>query len=138
VLYNGGRGLSAMLAFSNKHRVEEHSAGHDGDEGHGAANLTAWLGEVNWDIDEHHTVFGRVENVANDEFFPDPADPLHDETFRVTKFQVGYAYRIPLTGPLKLALGGTVAAFAKPSALDPYYGSYPMGYTLFARFSLGD
>ena len=138
VQYNGGRGLSAMLAFSNKHRVEDHSAGHDGDDGHGAANLTAWLGEVNWDIDEHHTVFGRIENVANDELFPDLADPLHDQTFRVTKFQAGYAYRIPLTGPLKLALGGTVAAFAKPSALEPYYGSNPMGYTLFARFSLGD
>lgn len=133
VQYNGGRGLSGLLAFSNKQRVEDHA----GAGGHGGGSLTAWLGEINWDIDRHHTLFGRVENVANDELFPDPASPLHDQTFRVTKFQGGYAYRIPF-GPVNLALGGNVAAFAKPAALDPFYGSSPMGYTLFARFSLGD
>jgi hypothetical protein len=122
--YNNGRGLSAMAAFSAKDRVP-------GD------TLTAWLGEANWDLTDHHTLFGRVENVKNDELFPDHADPLHDQPFRVTKFQAGYAYRLPL-GPVNLALGGTVSAFAKPSALDFAYGSNPMGYTLFARFSLGD
>jgi hypothetical protein len=55
--------------------------------------------------------------------------------FRVTKLQAGYAYRLPL-GPVNLALGGTVSTFAKPAALQPYYGS-PVGYTLFARLSLG-
>lgn len=135
VHYNGGEGLSAMLAFSNKQHSEDHSAPGGGD--HPAEALTAWLGEVNWDIDRHHTLFGRIENVANAELFPASASPLHDRAFRVSKFQAGYAYRIPL-GPLDLALGGSVAAFAKPAALDPYYGSKPMGYTLFARFSLGD
>lgn len=127
--YNSGRTadggeLSAMAAFSAKNR-------QPGD------TLTAWLGEINWDIDRHHTVFGRVENVANDELFPDHTSPLHDRKFRVSKFQAGYAYRLPL-GPFKLALGGTVAAFAKPDALDPVYGRNPMGYTGFARLSLGD
>ena len=131
--YNGGEGVSAMLGFSNKQRVADHGALGS----HGGDALTAWLGEVNWDIDNHHTLFARVENVANDELFPDETSPLHEATFRVTKFQAGYAYRLPV-GPLNLALGGTVAAFAKPSALAPYYGTSPMGYTLFARFSLGD
>ena len=124
VHYNDGRGLSATAAFSAKNR-------QPGD------TLTAWLGEVNWDLTDRHTLFGRVENVKNDELFPDHSDPLHDVAFRVTKFQAGYAYRIPL-GPVNLALGGTVSAFAKPDALDPYYGDSPMGYTVFARFSLGD
>jgi len=124
VQYNDGKGLSALAAFSAKDRVP-------GD------TLTAWLGEVNWDIDRHHTLFGRIENVANDELFPDHADPLHDVAFRVTKFQAGYAYRVPL-GPVNLALGGTVSAFAKPDALDAAYGNSPWGYTLFAKFSLGD
>jgi hypothetical protein len=122
--YNSGRGLSAMAAFSAKNRVP-------GD------TLTAWLGEVNWDLSDQHTLFGRIENVENDELFPLSASPLHDQPFRVTKFQAGYAYRVPL-GPVNLALGGTVAAFAKPKALDFAYGSNPMGYTLFARFSFGD
>src|SRR5690606_35060018 len=99
--------------------------------------LTAWLAEANWDIDRHHSLFARVENVRNDELFPDHADPLHDVAFRVTKFQAGYAYRIPLTGPLNLALGGSVAAFAKPDALETAYGKTPVGATLFARLSLG-
>ena len=54
-----------MLAFSNKQRVP-------GD------TLTAWLAEANWNIDERNTLFGRIENVANDELFPDHEHPLHD------------------------------------------------------------
>lgn len=128
--YDNGRGLSATAAFSSKKHVETGGGGSE-------PALTAWLGEVNWDIDDRHTLFGRVENVKNDEFFPEHTDPLHDQAFRVTKFQAGYAYRLPL-GPVSLALGGTVSAFAKPAALEPAYGKSPMGYTVFARFSLGD
>jgi hypothetical protein len=124
VHYNDGRGLSAMGAFSAKNR-------QPGD------TFTAWLGEVNWDITRHHTLFGRVENVANNELFPEHTDPLHEVEFRVTKFQAGYAYRLPL-GIFNLALGGTVAAFAKPDALDASYGRHPMGYTGFVKLSLGD
>ena len=98
--------------------------------------LTAWLGEANWDVDQHNTLFGRAENVANDELFPDHASPLHDVAFRVSKFQLGYARRLPL-GPFELALGGSLAAFAKPAALDAFYGKHPVQYTLLAKLSLG-
>ncbi len=121
--YNDGKGLSAMAAFAAKDRVP-------------GPTLTAWLGEFNWDLTKHHTLFGRIQNVANDELFPDHSDPLHDMAFRVTKFQAGYAYRLPL-GPLNLALGGTASAFLKPDALDAAYGKSPMGYTVFAKLSLG-
>lgn len=120
--YADGR-LSAMAAMSAKRRVP-------GD------TLTAWLAEANWNLDHRNTLFGRIENVANDEFFPDHAHPLHDQAFRVTKFALGYARRIPI-GPVELAVGGSVSAYAKPAALTPYYGSDPIGYTLFARISLG-
>jgi hypothetical protein len=123
VHYSNGNGLSAMLAFSAKDRRP-------------GPTLTAWLAEANWDLTEHHTLFGRIENVKNDELFPE-GDPLHERPFRVSKFQGGYAYRLPLTGALSLALGGSVSAFAKPDALDAAYGRHPLGYTLFARFSLG-
>ena len=104
--YANGRGLSAMLAFAAKKQVP-------GD------TTTAWLTEANWDIDQHNSLFGRIENVANDELFPDHAHPLHDQTFRVSKFQLGYARRLPL-GPFELALGGSLAAYAKPAALDAF------------------
>ncbi|MFM5923084.1 MAG: hypothetical protein ACKOPG_02715 [Novosphingobium sp.] len=122
--YSPNRQISAMLAYSAKKRVP-------------GETLSAWLGEANWDLDNHNTLFGRIENVANDELFPDHADPLHDVKFRVSKFQAGYARRIPL-GPFELALGGSLNAYAKPSALDAAYGGNPWGYTLFAKLSLGN
>ncbi len=116
-------GLAAMLGFSAKTRVP-------------GATLTAWLGEASWDFSDHDTLFGRIENVNNDELFPDPAAPLHEHAFRVTKFQAGYARRFAL-GPFELALGASGAAYAKPAALDLAYGAAPLGYTLFAKLLLG-
>jgi hypothetical protein len=123
VHYNSGTGIAAMAAFSAKDRIP-------------GPTLTAWLAEASWDIAERHTLFGRFENADNDELFPDHDDPLHDQAFRVSKFQAGYAYTLPL-GPFGLALGGSVAAFAKPAALDAVYGGSPVGYTLFAKLTLG-
>lgn len=117
-------GLSAMLAFSAKNR----------DPG---PTMTAWLAEANWAVTEHDNLFARVENVRNDELFPDHGDALHDRPFRVTKLQAGYARRIPLGDSVDLALGGSVAAFAKPGALDAAYGKNPVGATVFARFGIG-
>lgn len=115
-------GLSAMVAFSAKQRVP-------------GATLTAWLGEASWDLSQRDTLFGRVENVANDELFPDHADPLHDTAFRVTKLQAGYARRVPV-GPFELALGGSLAGYLKPAALDAAYGNSPVQWTLFGRITL--
>ncbi|WP_448663586.1 hypothetical protein ACG3SL_02620 [Sphingomonas sp. CJ20] len=117
-------GFSAMLAFAAKDRVP-------------GQTLTAWLGEANWDLTRHHSIFGRVENVANDELFPDHASPLHDRAFRVTRFEGGYAYRIPLARDTELALGGTLATYVKPAILDAAYGKAPLSYTVFARLALG-
>jgi hypothetical protein len=117
------KGLAAMIAFAAKDRVP-------------GETLTAWTGEATWDLSRHHSLFGRIENVANDELFPDHAAPLHDVKFRVTRFEGGYAYRIPL-GEAELALGGSLAAYAKPDALDAAYGKAPVSVTLFARLALG-
>lgn len=134
--YNNGKGLSAMLAFSSKKRVEAEGHIDDADEEHGSGALTAWLAEVNWDVDHANTMFARFENVANDELFPDHDDPLHDETFRESKFQAGYARRIRID-PFTLAIGGSGNFYAKPDALDAAYGDSPWGYTLFIRLMLG-
>lgn len=125
VHYGNDSGLSAMAAFSAKDR----------DPG---GTLTGWLAEATYDLAEHHSLFARVENVANDELAPDHHDPLHDKPFRVTKAQAGYAWNTKLgKGPLHLALGGSISLYGKPQALDALYGANPWGYTLFARLSLG-
>jgi hypothetical protein len=120
--YADGQGFAATAAFSSKNRQPGHT-------------LTAWLAEATWDVDRANTLFGRAENVANDELFPDHDDPRHDQPFRVTKLQAGYARRIALA-PFELALGGSLAGFIKPDVLDAAYGDKPWGYTLFARLSL--
>lgn len=116
--------VSAMLAYAAKHRLP-------------GPVLSAFTAEANWDVTSRHSLFGRVENVANDELFPDHDSPLHDAKFRVTRIEGGYAYRIPLPGQTELALGGSVATYLKPAALDAAYGKRPVSYTLFARFALG-
>ena len=55
----------------------------------------------------------------------------------MTKAEIGYAYRLPIAGPLGLALGGTVAAYAKPDALDAAYGDDPVSWTVFAKLAVG-
>lgn len=116
--------LSAMVAFSAKDRIP-------GD------TLMAWVGELNWDFGPRDSLFGRIENVDNNELFPDDDDPLHDTAFRVTKFQLGYARHIPLSSALSLTFGACGSLYAKPAALDAAYGSDPFGYALFARLNLG-
>lgn len=99
--------------------------------------LSAWLAEATCEVTPRHAVFGRVEDVANDELFTDHDGPLHDRKFRVTKAEAGYAYWLPITGPLGLALGGTVAVYGKPEALDGTYGDDPVSGTLFAKLGVG-
>jgi len=123
VHYSDGA-LSAMAAFSAKDRSP-------GD------TLTAFLAEATWRLTPHHSLFGRIENVDNDELIPDHHDPLHDQPFRITKAQAGYAWTTPLAGPVNLSLGGSANLYGKPAALDAVYGRNPWGYTLFARLSLG-
>ena len=113
-----------MVAYAAKHRLP-------------GPVLSAFTAEATWDLTRHHSLFARVENVANDELFPDHDDPLHDTKFRVTRFEGGYAYRIPIAEKAELALGGSLAAYAKPKALDAAYGKAPVSATLFARLGLG-
>lgn len=129
VQFNSGAGLSAMAAFSAKNRQPQNNEG--------GATLTAWLGELNWDLSARHTLFARAENVANDELFHEHAHPLHDQTFRISKAQVGYAYNLPLGRDFGLAIGGSAAIFTMPAALEPYYGTSPAGLTGFVRLTLG-
>ena len=117
-------GVATTLAWSRKDR-------QPGDV------LNAYLAEATWEISPAHAVFARVENVTNDELFPDHDSTLHDRRFRVTKAEGGYAYRLPIVGALGVALGGTVAAYAKPDALDAAYGDDPISWTLFAKLAVG-
>ncbi|MDE2340880.1 MAG: hypothetical protein KGL21_07415, partial [Alphaproteobacteria bacterium] len=106
--------------------------------GQAGRTSTAFLFEGQWDFDRHESLFGRIESVDNDELFNTmPTDPRYGLPFRVTKYALGYAYRLHLAGPLNLALGGTADVYTKPAALDSAYGKFPVSGTVFAKLSLG-
>ena len=88
---------------------------------------------VSWNA---HTIFGRVEHAEKDELFDDEANPLHHDTFGVSKFSLGYVYDIPITQHVKLGVGAVGSAHAFPDELDPYYGSDPLSGTVFTRLKL--
>jgi len=99
--------------------------------------LDAWLAEANYTPTNRHNLFGRVEVVKNDELFDDPS-PLHSLPLRVAKFTGGYAYRLPLSDTINLALGGSASLYAVPDRAKFAYESSPKSFTLFAKLSLGD
>lgn len=116
--------FAATLGYSRKNRVP-------------GPVLDAWLAEASYAPGERHVVFGRAELVENDELFPEES-PLHGQAFRVGKLSAGYAYRIPLAGPVNLAVGGSVSVYRVPDSIRFAYGDTPTGFTLFARLALGD
>jgi hypothetical protein len=118
------RGLSVTGAFAAKNRLP-------------GPTLAAWLLEANWNLGAHHSLFGRAERVDNDELLP-AADPHHGTVYRVSRATIGYAYRVPLGGLLRLAVGGSGSIHFLPDALRMDYGRTPLAFTLFAKLSLGD
>ncbi len=104
--------------------------------------LPAWLLEGTYAITKRHAVFGRFENVRNEELFERDEQlglnpPLAGEPFRVSKFTMGYAYTLPLGKSFAAALGGAASAYAKSERLDQAYGRHPHSLTLFAKLMLG-
>ena len=104
--------------------------------------LSAWPADATYAGTPRHAMFGRFENVRNDELFErdeqlgrDP--PLLDEPFRVGKITVGYAYTLPLPHGLAVALGAVASAYAKSDRLDAAYCRHPHSLTLFAKLMLG-
>ncbi len=86
-------------------------------------------------LSKSHTVFGRLERADKNELFTQDS-PLADETFRVGKFSLGYIYDFPAEGHFRFGIGGLASKFSMPGELEPFYGSDPTSYMLFARVKI--
>lgn len=75
--------------------------------------LPGWLLESTLVARDKHTVFGRFEQVRNDELFQDGA-PLAGATFRIRKLSIGYIYDFVKTGPVAWGVGGLVGLYGAP------------------------
>jgi len=94
--------------------------------------LPGWLLESTLVAYEKHTVFGRFEQVLNNELFQD-GQPLAGEKFRIRKVSVGYIYDFAKTGKASWGIGGLVGIADAPSPLDPYYGKHPTSTMVFLQ-----
>ena len=98
----------------------------------GSARLPGWLLESTLVAHERHTVFGRFEQVDNDELFHDD-EPFAGQTFRVRKLTLGYIYDFAKTGQVAWGIGGLVGLYDAPSALDSVYGKHPTSTMVFLQ-----
>ncbi len=81
------------------------------------------------------TVFGRLETVDKDEFFP-IGSARDGERHDVTKLSLGYQRAFPLPHHLAADVGGLVSKYGVPRGLDAAYGPDPVSVMLFTRLRL--
>jgi hypothetical protein len=86
-------------------------------------------------IRKTHTVFGRAERSDKNELFGQ-GSPLAGQVFPVDKLTLGYVYDLPAIHHYQFGVGGLVSAYVLPSELDPFYGSHPFSYMIFARLKI--
>ena len=56
--------------------------------------------------------------------------------FNVGALTVGYTRELGSMGPVRVAAGFNVTAYSIAAALKPFYGSRPVGASVFLRFRL--
>ena len=106
--------------------------GQNEKSGHGERRrLPGWLLESTAVIGARHTVFGRAEQLHNDELFAGSA--LAGQTFRIRKLSLGYIYDFAKTGPVAWGLGASAATYRQPDALDASYGRHPRSFMVFLQ-----
>lgn len=98
----------------------------------GRERLPGWLLESTYVLRDTHTVFGRFEQIKNDELFH-AGDPLEGRAFRIRKLSIGYIYDFARTGPLRWGVGALVGVIRAPGVLEPVYGRHPTSAMVFLQ-----
>ena len=84
-----------------------------------------------------NSVFGRFEQVQKDghELVLDHDDPIHEDTFLLGAYSIGYVRDIVQNKGIDVGLGGMATFNSNPAALVPYYGGTKhSGFQFFLRF----
>jgi len=75
-----------------------------------------------------------MELVDKDELFPLGGGPVGRTSFRIGEYTFGGVRDIVQNSIGNFGVGAEAIFYTKPSALNPYYGSNPVGFELFIRF----
>jgi hypothetical protein len=125
VLFNKPRpdgNLAVTIAWGRNHE-----AGEDSD---GIAL------EGNFNFKTRNYLFGRIDRVTEHGLLR-TGDPESEPRFTVNAFTLGYSRDLSHSEKWETALGGMVTFYAKPSRLDPIYGSNPVSFHIFVRIRPG-
>jgi hypothetical protein len=93
-------------------------------------NLNGYLLETTANFKLRNYAFSRIELVDKDELFPNnPALPA----FRIGAYTFGVARDLIRSRLWRLALGGDIVFYSKPSVLNSAYGRNPVSFQIFLR-----
>jgi len=105
-------------------------------------NTNSYLVESVWPLSRRNLLTGRFELVDKDDLFADQPqlqndlDVTYGSTFRIGAYTVGYARDIDLFRSVETGIGFNFSTYTLPSAIQPYYGSRPVGGNMFVRVRL--
>lgn len=101
------------------------------------------LAETVVPLKRHNLFTARAEWSQRDELFEYDHDLAHElfektgkRAFQVGALTVGYTRELGSMGPVRVAAGFNVTAYSIAAALKPFYGSRPVGVSVFLRFRL--
>src|SRR5690606_2048618 len=96
----------------------------------------AYLFEADYSFGKN-AVFGRIEQAQKDghELVIPPDDPLHEGTYSVGAYSIGYIRDVVQNKGLDVGVGAKFTANTNPSELVPIYGGTTHGgWQMFVRF----
>jgi hypothetical protein len=92
-------------------------------------NLNSYLVESVLPVRRKNFLTGRFELVDKDEL-------LQPGTYRIGSYTAGYTRDIDFLRHVETGIGANFTAYSLPGAIQPMYGSHPVGGNVFVRFRL--
>ena len=113
-------------------------------ENHGGEtfNLNGYVAESTVNFLDKNYLYTRLELVDKNALLSEEDRLLlgiteHHPSFRIGAYSFGGARDIWTTEKMRVAIGGDVTWYSKPTTLDAIYGNNPTSYRLFLRFRPG-
>lgn len=100
------------------------------------AHLNGYLLESTLNFQRSNYVFTRLELLDKVGLLGEPETGRETgagPSFRVGAYTLGFVRDLPIIPGLTTGLGGDVAFYSKPAALDPIYGKSPVSFRVFLR-----
>jgi hypothetical protein len=98
------------------------------------SNQNSYLLESTLNFLRRNYAYTRLELVDKDELFPE--DAAHP-SFRIGAYTFGGVRDLVQNHIAQIGLGADLTLYAKPAALDPFYGANPVSFRIFLRLRPG-